>query len=354
MESHLFMRRSCTVFMFVLLGVAAACGAAPRDVVALFRDEIVNATAQIKWRGPRLSDETLLAVAASGIGWRPTAGGVDLVRAEKKALRYASPEARLRGYAAAASAGDEKAAFAFALSLVLDPPPSMSGWSGAFARLAAYDDGFDRILIGILQAPEHLPLLPRYEYAAADVLVYRGSVRLLPLFLTLVDSKDDYLRSRAVAGIGVAACRRDYTAPPPGLLFAPHAQTLSAGQRRMVADALERAAADRSARVRAAAALALSLAGGDDQIPLLERLMKDPACVRTNVGRKDRAELTFPVRAQAAEALAGMGREQAPVGGVYEGIELKRALRGTVDVSRELAHRRGAKTSTVRFHTGDW
>jgi hypothetical protein len=120
----------------------------------------------------------------------------------------------------------------------------------------------------------------------------------------------------------------------------------------MVAQALERAASDRSVRVRAAAAMALGLAGGEDEMPTLERLLQDPACLRS--GGKGRAMLVFPVRSQAADALADLGREQAPVGGVFEGAELKRALRGTIDVSRELAPGRRGKASAVKFHTGIW
>jgi hypothetical protein len=340
------------VLASMLLVQALASHAAPRDAVALFRDEIVEATAQLKWRGPKLTDETLLAVAASGIGWRPAAGGAALLRDDRKGLRYSSAEVRLRGFSAAVREREDKAAFAFALSLVLDPAPAHADWSSAVAFVSQYDDGFDKVLVGILQAPERLPLLPAYEYAVADVLVFRGSVRLLPLLLTLADSKDDYLRSRAIAALGVAACRRDYASPPRSLLFAPRAQTLSVGQRRMVAQALERAASDRSVRVRAAAAMALGLAGGEDEMPTLERLLQDPACLRS--GGKSRATLVFPVRSQAADALADLGREQAPVGGVFEGAELKRALRGTIDVSRELAPGRRGKASAVKFHTGIW
>ncbi len=333
---------------------APARAAAPLDAVALFREEIVDVNAQLKWRGGKLPDETLLAAAATGVSWRPDVSGAPLFREERKVLRYTTPELRLRGFSAARRGGDDKAAFAYALSLVLDPAPSGLGWLDAYDYLCQYDDSFDKVLIGVLQAPDKLPLLASYQYAVADVLVHRGSVRLLAMLLTLADSGDVYLRSRAVAALGVAANRQRGAGAGGGLHVILRQQTLSAGQRRMVDAVLQRAAGDGSVRVRAAAALALGLAGDEDAIPLLERLMKDPACLRTPAGGKDRMTLAFPVRAEAAAALARLGREQAPVGGTFQGSELKKALRGTADVSKELAPRRGVKTSGVTFHDGVW
>src|SRR5687767_5547757 len=48
------------------------------DGAVLFRDEVVSAERKLRWKGPELSDETLFAVAFSGLSWDPASGGAPL------------------------------------------------------------------------------------------------------------------------------------------------------------------------------------------------------------------------------------------------------------------------------------
>ena len=353
---------SSTLILLGVLGVLAVQNSAaqtetPPDGAVLFRDEVVSAERKLRWKGPELSDETLLAIALSGLSWEPASSGVPLFARTKSGVEYGSAQARLSGFHEARAAGRHKIAAPFAFSIVLDPGTlDASAWKAAFEYLEQYGVDFDAALVGVLQSPEKLPLLPDYLYTAADTLVHRSSPRLLPLFFTLAESDDAYLRSRAVAGIGIAAfrAREGIESAYPGLPIPLKESSISATQRRIIGEVLERASADPNYRVRAAAALAIGLAGDESDLPLLERLAKDRAYISLALDRKNERRITFPVRAQAASSLARFGRSIDVGGGDLIGKELVKAVRGGTDVTRDQAGIRRHLLGRVRFHDGVW
>ena len=105
---------------------------------------------------------------------------------------------------AAQHAGLARETIAFALSLLLDPgSDSPHLHEAALAVLDKQGVDIDRVLLGILSAPEHLRGLPSYAYAASDLLAYRVSPRLIPVMLNLADSDDVHLRGRALLALGI-------------------------------------------------------------------------------------------------------------------------------------------------------
>jgi hypothetical protein len=313
---------SRTLVLFLLMITPLTVWAVPaQDAADLFRDEVVDAPAKLKWRGPDLSDETRFAVAASGLSWQPLWGATQLIHKGKKGFTYGDSVARANSFTFARRSNAHKEAFAFALSVVLDPPANDAMvWSAAFEYLAGFGDDFDKALVGVLHAPDRLPLLSTLQYSAAEVLVRRSSPRLLPQFLMLAESEDAFLRSRAVTVLGIIGFRstgaeRDSV---DGLGLTLRELGISARQQAMIAESLRQAADDKNYRVREAAAFALGLAGGEEDLPRLEKLSRDPAYIMTGAGPKDSRPCIFPVRHQAAQSLRRLGK-QANVESVFKG-----------------------------------
>jgi HEAT repeat protein len=334
---------------FYALPAAATSG---EDAVRLFRGEVVDAAARLDWNGPALSDETRFAVAATGLSWMPVVDGTPLIVREKRSARYEDAESRFRAFSRLRSSSSKKEAFAYALSLLLSPPDSEAGWVAANTFLSPYGDDVDRALVGVLQAPEKLPLLTDHQYAAMDSLVRRASPRLLPLFLSLSESSDRYLRSRAVAALGMIS----YNAGPDrsvvyGLKAEVRENSISAVQRKLIAEAIRQAANDKNWRVRASAALALGLIADPDDVATLEKLSKDRAYVVA--GERPNRTVAFPVRAQAAASLTRFKREAVlPIRA--EGREADKAMRGGQNVTRDTSDVRQDQASRVRFNEIDW
>jgi len=245
---------------------------------------------------------------------------------------------------AAQHAGLTREAVAFALSLLLDPgldTPRVH--AGAVSALEMLGVDIDRVLLGILSAPDRLKGLPAYSYAASDLLTYRVSPRLLPVLLHLADSDDVHLRSRALLGLGIAA----YQARPEDpkewasqvALIPLREYGLSAAQRKMIEKELRDGANSDKFRIRAAAALALALAATDDAEPILRKLSKDrdyilstppTAPVNTRIRR-----IEYPVRIAAAAGLARYGVKVDAGGGDFEGKALDAARRGGQDSTND-------------------
>lgn len=351
--------------------LAGATTASALDLNMLYRSEIVNAAARIKWNGPALSDETTLALVACGVSWQP--GG--LFRSHKHEWQYAPEPERVEAYRSARLDQRERDAVPFGLSVLLEPDGDSRGWHEAATHLFRLGEDLDRVLVGILNAPDRLRALPAMRYAAADLLVLRANPRLLTLLLTLAESSDRYLRSRAVAALGVIAYRSDGLANCLWALGAPltgyyiemgstvsttsraalRVNGISAVQQRMLADVFRRAAEDKNYHVRAAAALALGLAGNEDDIPQLQKLAKDHAYIRRqDSGPKGRVQITFPVRDQAAQSLARFGRSVEIGSGVYEPKQIGKATRGGQDVTKDHSDIHPDLHSGVRFTELSW
>lgn len=347
-----FTRRAVSSAVLTIFFVIPSCSWAREDAARLFRDELIDAPARLGWKGAALSDETRFAAAATGLSWLPEADGAPLVRQGKKIAHYDGADSRLRTFLSLRTTGRKKEAFSYALSLLLDPPAADAGWVAANEYLASYGDDVDRALVGVLQAPEKLPLLPTYQYASMDSLTRRASPRLLPLFLSLSESSDRYLRSRAVAALGMIA----YHAGPShdtvrGVRATLRETSMSSVRERMVSDAIQRAATDKNWRVRAASALAIGLMRDQSNLPLLEKLSRDKAFVST--GTKASRAIVFPVRAQAAASLGRFDRN-APLVFRAEGKEADRAARGANDVTKDQSDVRRGQVSRVRFVEGEW
>jgi hypothetical protein len=245
---------------------------------------------------------------------------------------------------AAQHAGLTREAVAFALSLLLDPgSDEQQVHMPALAFLEAQGVEVDRVLLGVLGAPEHLPRLPAYAYAAADLLTYRVSPRLIPVLLHLANSDDVHLRSRALLGLGIVAYQARPEDPAdwaPKVALTPLREYgLSAAQRKMIEKELREGVASDKYRVRASAALAIALAAPDDAEALLQKLAKDRdyvlstppgAPANTRVRR-----IEYPVRLAAAAALARFGVKTDPAGGDLDGKALDVARRGGQDCTND-------------------
>lgn len=342
---------------FVLAVVAgAATGGFQHGLRALFRAEIELAATKLRMKPADLDPDVAFALAATGVTWRPSAGGVDLIRSERRQVAYAPYAERVRGYTAARN-GDPRVRASFALSLLLDSPEDGQGlWKEAYDGLQVHGKDLDSILVGILSAGDRYPLLPRLTYSAADVLVLRIDPAQLPLYLAMASSKDTYLRSRGVAALGILTCsdRSAAQGAIPGLRVALRAYPISASQRAMFCGILEDAARDGSYRVRGAAALGLGLSDHDGARRILQRLARDPAYLLTEGATAGSKRVRFPVRATAEAMLGRLGFPVAGSGGDFSGRALREATRGGRDVTKD---RRGMKkemAETVPFHPWGW
>lgn len=428
------------VVLVLLLSLAPASGSRPsplasgslasgQDVSRLFSEEIQQAAAKLKWRGERLSDETVYAIALTGLSWEPAwdkealfwLGGGDwrkTTRTDKRKeevrqagirevrqlyadhdfgrvvstastdfsldeigcdpylkeavgrslLALGQPERafpllvapfdpkrayedvgelnrRLRVAAtdAARYAGLRKEVITFEISLLLEPgtdPPTLPRDLLRSLEDAGVDS--EELALGILQAPRGLRGLSAYEYAAADLLAYRASQRLLPYLTHLVSSDDAYLRGRALIGLAVIAYRG---VPGDGgwvqnlLQRTPREVSVSAGQQRLLGQAVLDAANSDRYRLRMAAALALGLLGSKDGIPVLQKLAKDRAYVLSPAGNGRESagprRIQFPVRMAAALALSRFGISVPTSNGEFSGKALDQARKNGQDVTND-------------------
>ncbi len=249
---------------------------------------------------------------------------------------------RLAALEAAISAGLKKEAVAFSLSLLLDPDadaPKPDQKQIEYLERSGVD--IDRVMLGIMQAPEKLRGLPSYYYAAADMLAYRASPRLFPFLLQLADSSDVYLRGRAIVGLGIVAHQ---VRPSDGqnwwdrmVYGTPREFGISSGERKLVDREIKEGASSDKYRLRTAAALAMGLIGDTDYLPLLQKLTKDKAYVLINdVQEKSKARnIMYPVRMAAAASLARFGTIFDAGGGQLSGKDLDKAKRGGSDETND-------------------
>ncbi len=420
--------RARTMISVLLLSILVAsasirCTAGDSELPRLFREEMQQASARLHWRGEALSDNTVYAIALTGLSWEsgwgrerlfslaetePNRGKPAKVTPDRRlaqdaaevrdafnrrdyrqAVRAANahfsldeisrdpdlkewvglslmqlnqpeqafplfvsqfdpprsgsvPELnrkfRVMALESAQRAGLRREAIVFGLSLLLEPGTSPRKLDEKMLRTLE-DQGVDieRVMIGILEAPERLRGLPAYYYAAADILTARANPRLLPFMAHLAVSDDGYLRSRALISLGAIAYRGRPT-DPQGWASATNPLQLresgiSAGQRTMIAQALEAGAKSDRFRVRAGAALGLALAGDDADLDLLLRLSQDKAYILTAADGARARVLSFPVRVAANVGLARFGRAVDLPAGPMTGKDLERARRGGRDES---------------------
>jgi len=429
-----------------LLSCASPAFAARKEtkqtITILYRDEMRKAPEKLKWRGERLSDDTLYAVALTGASWEPAWGrdpmfslawgdfrkaptlnkqdgqnyinlvhdvqrlyeqkqyrqavqaavnnftldqiGCDVFLKEAVGMSFMAlgqPEQAFPIFAAAFEpphtqtdaaplnrhfreaaldaaqhAGLTREAVAFALSLVLDPgsdAPEVN--SKAIETLDMQGVDIDRVLLGILSAPERLRGLPAYSYAAADLLTYRASPRMLPVLLHLANSDDVHLRSRALLGLGMLAYQarpedpKDWASKVSKVPLREYG--LSVAQRRMIDKELREGLASDKYRVRASAALAIALSVPEDAEALLHKLVKDhdyvlstPPGAPANIRAR---RIEYPVRIAAAAALARFGENVEPTGGDLEGKALDNARRGGQDATNDRRNLRKDAASKI-------
>ena len=402
----------CLCAVVLATSNAPRCGAegkgSSRSIINLFSDEIQQVTVKLKWRGERLTDDTLYAAALTGLSWEPSWGkehlfslawgdlkkisnkkraknaqetisqvlrltslrqyqqaidaatatfsleeiGCDVLLKESigrsffamgqperafpifacpfdpartpDSLPATNRKLRESAFETAQRAGLPRSAIAFALSLLLEPGNDMPQvHRDALQYLEAQGVDLDRVMLGILQAPERLRGLPRYYYAAADLLVARATPRLLPFLMHLAQSDDVYLRSRALLGLGVAGYRKRSGDPGrwsdnilPGANLREYG--LSVGERKLIDREIKEAANDGSYRLRTAAALAAGLLGDEEYLPLLQKLSRDRAYVLSPVPprtKNPRRTILFPVRMASAAGLARHSVQFEPGGG---------------------------------------
>ena len=405
-----------------------------RETLNLFQDEIQQCDAKLKWRGERLSDDTVYAAALTGLSWQPAWGKehlfslawgdfrkIDPLRHRTKAqanaliaeiqkraangdnagaariaaenfatgeigchpvlkeavggslLALNRPEQAYDVFAApfdptltASAAGADRlfrqdafraasraaqtksdgakgrAAIAFALSLLLEPgTENSSPDSEATAYLETHGVDIERVLLGILEAPDRLRGFPAYSYAAADLLALRPAPRLLPFLMHLAQSDDVYLRGRAVIGLGALAYQPRPNDPANWsrrLYGAPLTEYgLSVGERKMIFREAQEAASSDKYRLRTAAAIALALMGDDGNLPLLQKLAKDRAYLLSPAekGKNAARRITFPARAAAAAGLWRYGVSAPTPEGTLAGKALEQAKRGGQDETND-------------------
>ncbi len=324
------MKRVLLVLIGWLTSTSLAQPAFSLDIVRTFRPDILDAHIRIAWRGGGLTEETRLAVAATGLCWDSTHHGKPVFMNDPRLGHkvYTPAPERASAFAAVRN-GNERLAIAFALSLALDPPPGdLAAWKSAFDFLARDPVGFDRVILGILLAPRELKPLSRLEYAAVDLLVHRSSVSTLPALLALAESSDRYLRGRALIGLGMVAFRDEGLRPLPGLLAKPEVSSISAVQRQRIRDVVKQGTSDKNYRTRIGAALALGLMGEEGARADLERLAKDPAYLLRPEPGSERFRVVYPVRVAACAALSRFGVAAEPGGGVFDKKALRGATRG--------------------------
>ncbi len=420
---------------------------AARNLDRLFSDEMKNATMKLKWRGERLTEDTIYAVALTGDSWEPAwdkeqmfslAWGdsrkilaykkhgirekqslIESIRALYAARQYrravdaataefsldeigcdvnlkeyvgaslmalgqpeqafpvysapfeqpaAQPKTaeynrtfRVAALDAAIRAGLTKEAVCFSLSLLLEPDVANSRPDDRqIEYLQQQGVDIDRVLLGILQAPERLRGLPSYYYTASDLVAYRASPRVLPMLLQLADSSDVYLRSRALLGLGLAAYQPRADDPKQWseqvIFSTPQEFGISSGERKLVdKELLEGASSDRY-RLRSSAALAMGLIGDSDYTTVLQKLSKDRAYVLLDEGgeKSKSRRIYYPVRMAASAALDRFGIASDPGGGgVLSGRELDRAKHGGVDETNDHRNLRKEVSSTITISPVD-
>jgi len=255
---------------------------------------------------------------------------------------------------AAIRAGLKKEAVAFSLSLLLEPDREGSRPDEKqIAYLERQGVDIDRVLLGVLQAPERLRGIPTYYYAASDLLAYRASPRVLPMLLQLADSSDVYLRSRALIGLGLAAYQagngdKNWS---QGIVFStPQQFGISSGERRLVDKDIRAGAGSDRYRIRASAALAMGLIGDPDYTPVLQKLSKDRAYVLIDEeGERSKSRrIYYPVRMAASAALQRFSvTADAGNRGLLTGRELDRAKHGGVDETKDRRNLRREIPSTI-------
>ena len=325
----------------------------------LFRAEIELVAHKLRLKPERLDPKLALALAASGATWNPSSGRAALIKTEGKRSVYTGWADRWQGLQAASAAADARTEFAFALSLILDPAPDRTKATHAMQIVSRYGDGLDLALMGIIGAPDNVPLLSRLQYAAADALVWRYDTRHTQFWLALTDSADTYLRSRAVAALGLIAYtegdrRGSGRGPLQRLLLPVRESPISAAQRLMFSEILLRSAGHKSYRVRAAAAFALGLVGGDKAHSRLIQLAKDRAYVITSAGPGGMRTVAFPVRDAAAAALRRYGVVVRPSGGTFNLRDFRTATRGCWDVTRDTRGMKKDLRGGIPFYDGVW
>ncbi len=263
------------------------------------------------------------------------------IEEKNRVFRQAAFEAAAQ--AAPKSERWRRVAIAFALSLALEPGAENAvPDSSALTYLENNGVDIERVLLGILEAPERLRGLPAYSYAAADLLTVRAAPRLLPFLMHLAQSDDVYLRGRAVIGLGILAYHpRPDDAPDwkRDTLFAPlHEYGLSLGERKMALREAKEAAASDKYRLRTAAAIALALMGDDANLPLLKALAKDRAYLLSPPEKNKNAprRIFYPVRTAAAQGLYRFGVFKMVAGSQFlTGKALEQAKRGGQDVTND-------------------
>lgn len=399
-----------------------------REITNLFREEIAQALTKMRWRGERVSDDTLYALAVTGISWEiawnkehpfslawgeyskaPRLNGQtgksdqeyisDVSRSyERRDYRRAIDTAsahftleqigsdpglkeavgrslmamgqseqafpvfaapftpslnpaetartnrhfREAALEAAYKAGLKREVVAFTLSLLLEP--GLDAARVDTERMKTLDDmgvDIDRVLLGILQSPTRMRGLPAYMYAAADLLTYRASPRLLPVLTRLAETDDIYLRSRAVTGLGVLAYRARPNDPADWsrrLIDVPLREySVSASQRKLIDRAIKDALNNDHYRLRIAAIVALALIGEDESLPLLQKAARDRTYILTppNGDRSKTRRLFFPVWTAAAAGLYRFGTQLTVGGGELSGKELDKEKRGGKDETND-------------------
>lgn len=290
------------------------------------------------------------------------------------ALETAEVDRRCRqgAYEAAQRAGLRKETIAFGLSLLFDPgvtplsspplspPLSRSLNVGLLHSLEAQGVDMDRLILGILQSPDHLHGLPNFAYPAADLLAIRATPRHLPFLLHLATLDDVYLHTRALVGLGVIAYRSRRDDPPGWAARILPITTLreygiSSGQRKRIVEEVEKATRSDQYRIRAAACLTLALMGDEADVPQLQKLTKDRAYLLTS--DNDHApnvknvksvvhRIQYPVRQSALTALARFGiHVELPVPPDRDlvGKDLDLARRGGQDVTNDHRYQRSQR-----------
>ena len=407
-----------------------------QEIDRLFGEDMRQANANLKWRGERLTEDSVYAVALSGLSWElawgkehlfslgwgdcrkvPTLNkrkgnyaaligeiqqlydrhdyrrAVEIATANfsldeigcdvnlKESVGYSLletgrpeqafpifsapfepvrtlpsiPDANRRfreaAFTAAERAGLKREAIAFAVSLLLEPgadPPAVPSRQIQYLEKQGVD--IDRLLLGVLQSPERLRGLPAYYYAAADLIAYRASPRLLPFMLHLANSDDAYLRSRALLGLGIVGYQAR-PGDPPGwsaqIVSVPLREYgVSSGERKLIDREIREGIASDKYRIRMAAALALGLIGEEDSQMQLQKLARDHAYLLSSLDpvgpdRGKGKRIAFPVRTAASVSLARYGVRTDPGNGDLSGKDLDKARHGNQDVTgdhRNLRH----------------
>lgn len=108
---------------------------------------------------------------------------------------------------------------------------------------------------------------------------------------------------------------------------------MSAVQRTLISEVLDKATDDRSFHVRAATAYANGLIGDSDALAGLEQLAKDRAYVVIAAPDKQTKTVVFPVRHEATIALRRLGRSFTEGSGTYHGKELNKILKRMQDIT---------------------